>query len=270
MIKTQVYGPVTQFTMGREFEGQLIYSMACYYVDGLLIDSGPFHVAGELETAFADYSVQQIVNTHHHEDHIGNNIWFQEHSGVKAALAHELAVPLIEDPVPWAGHMPPYRHLAWGEPLPSKATAINTYVETGNYRFNVIHTPGHSPDHICLLEPDRGWLFAGDIYLSDEVTTLRSDENVKIMLQSLKNLLQYEFDMLFCASGRVIKSGARQAVKAKVAFWEEQHEKINQLHNEGLGEDEILKRLYGRESALYELTDGDFGKINLIRSFIQV
>ena len=110
----------------------------------------------------------------------------------------------------------------------------------------------------------REWL-----YLSDKVTTLRSDENVKIMLQSLKSLLQYEFDMLFCASGRVIESGARQAVKAKVAFWEEQQEKINQLHNEGLGEDEILKRLYGRESALYELTDGDFGKINLIRSFNQ-
>ena len=42
MIKTQAYGPVTQFIMGREYEGQIIYSMACYYIDGLLIDSGPF------------------------------------------------------------------------------------------------------------------------------------------------------------------------------------------------------------------------------------
>lgn len=37
---------------------------------------------------------------------------------------------------------------------------------TDRYRFAVLHTPGHSNDHICLLEPDEGWLFSGDLFLS--------------------------------------------------------------------------------------------------------
>ncbi len=93
MIKSQAYGPVTQFVMGRDYEGQILYSMACYYLDGLLIDSGPFHVAGELAHAFADYPVVQLVNTHHHEDHIGNNIWFQQHMRVGPAWAYEEGSP---------------------------------------------------------------------------------------------------------------------------------------------------------------------------------
>lgn len=268
MIKPQAYGPVTQFTMGREYEGQLIYSMACYYIDGLLIDSGPFHVAGELAAAFADYPVKLIVNTHHHEDHIGNNVWFQQHLGVGPALAHELAVPLIEDPGRWASRIMPYCQVAWGEPPASKAAIIGNEVVSDNYRFTVINTPGHCPDHISLLEANQGWLFAGDLFLAEKVTTLRSDEDAKIILQSLKKLLQYDFSMLFCASGRVVESAARSAIEAKIAFWEEQEEQINRLHRDGLSEEEILLQMYGRESALYALSDGDFGKIHLIRSFI--
>jgi len=268
MIKPKAYGPITQFTMGREYEGQLIYSMACYYVDGLLIDSGPFHVASELAAVFADYPVKLIVNTHHHEDHIGNNVWFQRHQGVGPALAHELAVPLIEDPGRWASRIMPYCQVAWGEPPASKASIIGNEVESNNYRFAVINTPGHCPDHISLLEADQGWLFAGDLFLAEKVTTLRSDEDIKIMLQSLKKLLQYDFSMLFCASGRVVESSARPAIEAKIAFWEEREEQIKRLHRDGLSEEEILLQIFGRESALYALSDGDFGKIHLIRSFI--
>ena len=74
--------------------------------------------------------------------------------------------------------------------------------------------------------------------------------------------------MLFCASGRVVESSARPAIEAKIAFWEEREEQIKRLHRDGLSEEEILLQMYGRESALYALSDGDFGKIHLIRSFI--
>lgn len=76
MIESRQYGPVRQFTMGRVLDGRLICSMACYYVNGLLIDSGPIHVASELLEAFAGCQVKMLVNTHCHEDHIGNNAWF--------------------------------------------------------------------------------------------------------------------------------------------------------------------------------------------------
>ena len=41
-------------------------------------------------------------------------------------------------------------------PGPSRGQPIGEWVETDRYRFQVIHTPGHSPDHICLFEPEQG------------------------------------------------------------------------------------------------------------------
>lgn len=36
-------------------------------------------------------------------------------------------------------------------------------VSMGGYRFEVLHTPGHSPGHICLFDRETGILFGGDL-----------------------------------------------------------------------------------------------------------
>ncbi len=36
-------------------------------------------------------------------------------------------------------------------------------VRLGTYRFEVLHTPGHSPGHISLFDRDTGILFGGDL-----------------------------------------------------------------------------------------------------------
>ncbi|MDD3894762.1 MAG: MBL fold metallo-hydrolase [Syntrophomonadaceae bacterium] len=253
--------------MGRLIDGKPVYTMACYYIDGLLIDTGPFHVADEIEAAFTDIPVDLIVNTHHHEDHIGNNIIFQEKLGVKKTFAHRLAVPLIENPFLWTGRMRFYQNYAWGEPPASQVLPLEATIKTNQYEFNIIHTPGHSLDHICLLEPRQGWLFAGDIFVREKVPTLRSDEDATEMLSSLHKLLQYEFTTLFCSSGSIV-TDAREAVKRKISYWEDLYVKVKELYLKGSDPDEIRERLLGRETALYEPTQGDFGKINLVMSLI--
>jgi len=37
----------------------------------------------------------------------------------------------------------------------------------GSYKFKIIHTPGHTPGHICLYEPNRKILISGDHILFD-------------------------------------------------------------------------------------------------------
>lgn len=267
MINSQNHGDVTQFIMGRLIDGKPIYTMACYYLDGLLIDTGPYHVADEIEEAFADYPVDVIVNTHHHEDHIGNNIIFQQKFAVNNTFAHHLAVPLIENPHLWTDRLRAYQHIAWGDPPASKAHPIGKTIKTNQFEFNIIHTPGHSPDHICLLEPEQGWLFAGDIFVREQVPTLRSDENVVETLASLSKLLQYDFSILFCSSGLIV-TDAKEAIKRKIAYWEDLFAKVKELYKENNNPDEIRERLLGRETSLYGPSEGDFGKINLIKSFI--
>ena len=36
-------------------------------------------------------------------------------------------------------------------------------VKVGNRTLEVIHTPGHSPGGVCYFEPERGYLFSGDL-----------------------------------------------------------------------------------------------------------
>ncbi len=36
-------------------------------------------------------------------------------------------------------------------------------ISLGGRRVSVLHTPGHSPGHMCFWEPERGYLFSGDL-----------------------------------------------------------------------------------------------------------
>ncbi len=269
MIKRTQMGPVSKFLMGRIMDGQLIRAMACYYIDGLLIDSGPVHVAGELSEAFADIPIHTLVNTHHHEDHIGNNIWFQHNHDLGPALAHSLAVPIIEKRAGQDIPLPAYRVTTWGEPPASRARSIGPEIISENFRFTVLETPGHSPDHISLLEPQQGWLFAGDLYFGEKVIEIHMDEDPNIMLNSLMKLLRYDFEFLFCSSGKVLQENARQAIVAKIAFWEEERDKVRYLCKQGLEPEEISDRLYGPESPRFDRCNRELGKIHLVKAFIK-
>jgi glyoxylase-like metal-dependent hydrolase (beta-lactamase superfamily II) len=55
---------------------------------------------------------------------------------------------------------------------PFKATTLlkpGDTVAMDPYSFQVIATPGHSPGHICLYEPDKKYLFSGDHILAEVV-----------------------------------------------------------------------------------------------------
>ena len=265
MITYSDYGEVSQFLMGKEINRKVLYSMAVYYVDGLLIDTGPKTVTEEARNIFQDIQVKKVVNTHHHEDHIGNNLYFQE-KGIPI-FAHELAVPLINQPSMWISRLLEYQKLVWGTPPASISSPIGDSIEGNKYRFKVIHTPGHSLDHICLLEEKNGWLFAGDMFLGEKVKLLRSDENVGLSMASLTKLLNYEFNTIFCCSGRVFDN-AKQCVSDKLSWWKILYQQTVQMAEQGYDATVIRDKLLGEENALAQLTEGDMSKLNLIQSFL--
>ncbi len=265
MIIQSNYGEVSQFFMGKEINGNVLYSMAVYYVDGLLIDTGPKTVMNEAQSIFQDIQVEKVVNTHHHEDHIGNNLSFQEKR--IPIFAHELAVPLINDPSQWISRLLDYQKLIWGTPSASISNPLGDSIESNNYKFKVIHTPGHSADHICLLEEKNGWLFSGDLFLGEKVKLLRNDEDVHLSMASLTKLLDYEFDTIFCGSGRVFDN-AKQRVNEKLSWWQGLYRQIVQMEKQGYDAPVIRTKLLGEENAFAQLTGGAISKLNLIQSFL--
>lgn len=47
--------------------------------------------------------------------------------------------------------------------VPTRILQDNDIIDIGFRKIQVIHTPGHSPGHVCLWDEDRRYLFTGDL-----------------------------------------------------------------------------------------------------------
>jgi glyoxylase-like metal-dependent hydrolase (beta-lactamase superfamily II) len=255
---------VVKMRLASSFFGRPAYFTAAYWVDGLLIDTGCAHTARQLGGLIQGWQVDQVVNTHSHEDHIGANAEVQAHYGCPI-WAHPDALPILRSP--HRQPLQPYRRLFWGWPEPSEGQAIGAWVETEHHRFQVIHTPGHSPDHICLFEPEQGWLFSGDAYIGGKDRALRAGYDIHQIIASLRKLAEMPVRLIFSGSGTVRENG-QQAIQDKIAYLEELGEKIRSLHLQGLSARRIRRNLFGRELPIAYLTLGHFSGVRLVRSYL--
>jgi glyoxylase-like metal-dependent hydrolase (beta-lactamase superfamily II) len=260
------YGPVRRLVLARTILGRGMYFTSAYRVGGLLIDTGCRHTAPELLTALEDSPPFLAVNTHSHEDHIGANADLMERFDV-TVMCHPAGLPVLADP---AGRLKLklYQRVMWGVPRPSDGFPLVGWVETEGGRFRVISTPGHSPDHLALYEPDQGWLFTGDAFVGGRDRVLRADYNIWGVIQSLRKLTQLDVSILFPAGGRVRNNPAADLTK-KIEYLEDLGGRAIELQQKGLSARRIRKKLLGPEPAITYITGGHFSGVNLIRSFIQ-
>ena len=265
MIRTQEIEGIVKIKLARSLLGRPFYFTTAYWVDGLLIDTGCAHTQEEFLAGVEDLRIDRIVNTHSHEDHIGANGALQARRGVQI-LAHAEALPILADPR--SLRLQPYRRIFWGYPAPSVAQPIGEVVETAHHRFQVIHTPGHSPDHVCLYEPEKGWLFTGDTYIGGRDRALRVDYDIYAIIDSLKRLAKLESTRLFPASGTV-RDNPRQDFVLKIKYLEETGERVRELHQKGLSRSQIRRAVFGRELPIAYITLGHFSGRNLVRSYVE-
>ncbi|RME39593.1 MAG: MBL fold metallo-hydrolase [Thermoflexia bacterium] len=262
MFHTYPHGPVTRLKMARTLFGRPLYTVQAYLVDGLLIDTGCPGTAQELLAWCRNQAIRQVVNTHHHEDHSGGNYWLQRELGVPIAAPEE-AIPILAN----FPRLEFYRRLTWGQPRNVQVEPLGPTVETNQYRFLVVPTPGHSPDHICLFEPREGWLFSGDLFIHERARYIRKGENAREILRSLKRVLELEPRRMFCAHTGVVED-ATEAIRRKIAYWEDLAARAQGLLERGLFIPEIARHLLGPETTMTYLTGGHFSKANLIASLL--
>src|SRR5690625_2556119 len=67
-----------------------------YFIDGLLIDTGPRLRSLKLKRMFRSWDIQQVAITHHHEDHMGMVPWLATHKSLPI-YCHESMIPWIEE-----------------------------------------------------------------------------------------------------------------------------------------------------------------------------
>lgn len=242
-----------------------MYYTTAYYVDGLMVDTGCFFTVPELMASLNGLTVERIVNTHSHEDHIAANAALQEKFGAQV-LAHPEALPYLAEPR--QRRLRPYQIVMWGYPAPCNGAPIGDFVETPNYRFEVICTPGHSSDHICLYERQQGWLFTGDAYVGGKDKALRLDYNVWQIIASLKKLASLDAKVLFPGSG-TIRQDPREELIDKIRYLEEKGRQVLDLQDRGWSRRAIRRKLFGAEMSIAYVTLGHFSGKNLVRSYLE-
>lgn len=115
-----------------------------------------------------------VVTTHVHWDHIGGHGLFNDiyvHKDDAEWLKNGIGIPLsvIKKSVmaePFSKNLPAEFNIEnytiyTGQP--AKILSDNDIIDIGLRKIRVIHTPGHSPGHICLFEEEKGYLYTGDL-----------------------------------------------------------------------------------------------------------
>lgn len=235
----------------------------CYLVDGLLIDTAQRHMQREVLDTFAHQRIDQIVLTHFHEDHSGNAAALRDQHQC-LVVAGDLTAERIANGFPllpyerfWFGHIDPC----------SGVLPLSAVVQTGRYRFETIHTPGHSDDHHVLLEANEGWLFSGDFYIGN-LRVFRRGENIYQMIGSTRHLLTYDFDTVLCGHNPVLKDG-RRAIERKLSYLETLVEQVQAAHRRGLRGQSLMRTAGLREQWwLRAFTGNDVGAVHVVDSIL--
>ncbi|QHA93953.1 MBL fold metallo-hydrolase [Bacillus sp. N1-1] len=207
-----------------------------YLVDELLIDCGPSRLQKEISDFLSNERYTQIILTHHHEDHTGNA------SIVPASIPiyiHPTGIPLCRD----KPHLPLYRRVFWGSRKPFTPQGIERRIKTKHHTFELLHTPGHAPDHLALLEQNQGWLFTGDLYVMSHPKSIFAFESIPDVIQSLHYVLRYDFDTVFCSHAGVLQNG-RKRLEEKLHYLLSIQNQVLQKHSDGKPASVIQKELF--------------------------
>jgi len=144
-----------------------------------------------------------VLNSHTHFDHTGGN----------AELAETLHADIMNEDVPFAGANARGQSNVYSRdalaperlcgPLPSGVTAASysvrpwhishtikdgEHIDLGERDLEVIFTPGHTPDSLCLLDRKNGLLFTGDTFYLGPIYLFTPETDFAAYTQSVKKL----------------------------------------------------------------------------------
>ncbi len=166
----------------------------------MLVDSGMGVVSLRDHVALVTMRPLEAVASHTHFDHIGCHHEFACRS-CHGAEAHLLRAPTrkntyadkyVTDEIFTTLPPDPYRSetYAVGAAPATRLLWDGDVVDLGDRRFEVIHTPGHSPGGIALWEAETGILFSGDIVYDGELIEGISDLEQHQYRVSMERLLR--------------------------------------------------------------------------------
>lgn len=137
------------------------------------------------------------VTTHAHWDHIGGHKYFEDiavHEAEKEWLSVRFPIPLqvvkrnlMCKPCDFPKDFMLEDYQIFTR-TPQCILHDGDYLDLGNRKLMVIHTPGHSPGHCCFYELDREYLFSGDLIYEGCLDAFYPSTDPQLFFQSVRKI----------------------------------------------------------------------------------
>lgn len=129
-------------------------------------------------------TVEYLINTHGHFDHVGANARLKKATGAKLMI-HQDDAPMLKDLTSAAAT---FGLRAENSPAPDGYLADGDEISFGDISLTVIHTPGHSKGGVSLYT--KGVLFSGDTLFAGSIgRTDLPGGNYDTLIHSIKTRL---------------------------------------------------------------------------------
>src|SRR5579872_1191895 len=138
-----------------------------------------------------------VLNSHTHDDHVGDNWEFSTIYGMDTAFTRQNARGSRQDAQEElasgqiCGQLPPGFDPNAYVTRPWKITAYvhdGQRLDLGGRSLQIIATPGHTPDAISLLDRAHGLLFTGDTYYPAPIWLYRPETDLRAYDASIRRL----------------------------------------------------------------------------------
>lgn len=252
-----------QMANGKISFQQIKLNVYCFFVDGVLIDTGAEALKKQFSTFFKQFDIDQVAITHFHEDHTGG----------AASLQKERNIPLYMSDIKREYCMkkadyPLYRKLFWGKRKPFEAKPFGDSFQSKNAEWKVIETPGHAIDHVAFLNTETGQLFSGDLYCQEKTKVILKEESIPTIIQSLQKVFKYDFGDVFCQHAGYLDNG-RTALERKLDHLLHLQGDILKMHQEGKSPTEIKENLFPKKYPIITLSSGEWDSQHIVDSVIE-
>ncbi|NOT43425.1 MAG: MBL fold metallo-hydrolase [Acidobacteria bacterium] len=202
-----------------------------------LIDAGTGDARhmDSLSGALAGHALAQVLVTHAHVDHA---------SGAPVIAARHPGARFMK--LPWADRDHRW-DVAW------EALADGDRVPAGDATLQVVHTPGHAPDHVCFWHEESRTLFGGDLAsrsISIYIPASRGGD-LTAYLASLERVLALDPARIVPAHGPVIDH-PRRLLRAYIAHRRDRERQVlDALRPAPATVEDVASRIYRRLDAAF-------------------
>jgi len=191
----------TMFTTAENAEGDVHMGVIMGKKHNFIIDTG---IGGDCAKAMLDFIGNDdkpivVINTHHDWDHVWGNWVFENCEIVAHRLCHELMDKNFEADMTRAKANGAYNLGEVKKCLPNRLfDDVLGFPEDG---ITIVHTPGHTPDCICIYDTVDKVLWVGDTCSFDEDGAIyEGDEDDYDGFKHLVDTVK-QFDVELCVTG---------------------------------------------------------------------